>query len=155
VLRRAARRQRAEDGAKARRRYGDTLIEASIGNVSSLIPNITSDAASHEVGDFMYNGLVALGRDLEIGRTWPSRGVQQGLPHARLPAHEGVKWHDGVPFTADDVVFTWQSHDQPRTPSPYKSDFNDVENGWRRRGPRRARHLQEAVRQGAHVVGRR
>src|SRR5262245_19990277 len=36
---------------KAPKANGDTLIEASIGNVSSLIPNITSDAASHEVGD--------------------------------------------------------------------------------------------------------
>jgi len=38
-----------------------------------------------------------------------------------------VKWHDGAPFTADDVVFTWQAMTDPRTPSPYKSDFNDVE----------------------------
>src|SRR5438128_470741 len=53
---------------------GDSLIEASIGNVSSLIPNITSDSASHEVGDLMYNGLVTLDRDLnvvgELAKSW-------------------------------------------------------------------------------------
>ncbi|HXD98609.1 MAG TPA: peptide-binding protein [Candidatus Acidoferrum sp.] len=108
--------------------YGDTLIEASIGNVSSLIPNITSDAASHEVGDFMYNGLVALGRDLEIvpdlAKSW---AFSKDCLTLDFQLNEGVKWHDGVPFTADDVVFTWQAMINPRTPSPYKSDFNDVE----------------------------
>ncbi len=23
---------------------------------------------------------------------------------------EGVKWSDGVPFTADDVIFTWEDY---------------------------------------------
>jgi peptide/nickel transport system substrate-binding protein len=108
--------------------YGDTLIEASIGNVSSLIPNITSDAASHEVGDFMYNGLVALGRDLEItpdlAKSW---AFSKDCLTLDFQLNENVKWHDGVPFTADDVVFTWQAMINPKTPSPYKSDFNDVE----------------------------
>ena len=34
--------------------------------MSSLIPNITSDAPSHEVGDLMYSGLISLGKDLEV-----------------------------------------------------------------------------------------
>jgi peptide/nickel transport system substrate-binding protein len=108
--------------------YGDTLIEASIGNVSSLIPNITSDGASHEVGDFMYNGLVALGRDLkiepELAKSW---SFSKDCLTLDFQLQDNVKWHDGVPFTADDVVFTWQAMINPKTPSPYKSDFNDVE----------------------------
>jgi peptide/nickel transport system substrate-binding protein len=108
--------------------YGDTLIEASIANVSSLIPNITSDAASHEVGDLMYNGLVKLSRDLNIipdlAKSWTFSKDCLTLDFA---LNEGVKWHDGALFTADDVVFTWEATMNPKTPSPYKSDFNDVE----------------------------
>jgi peptide/nickel transport system substrate-binding protein len=108
--------------------YGDTMIEASIGNVSSLIPNITSDQSSHEVGDFMYNGLVTLGRDLELvpelAKSW---GFSKDCLTLDFKLREGVKWHDGAPFTANDVVFTWQTLIDPKTPSPYKSDFNDVE----------------------------
>jgi len=107
--------------------YGDTRIEASIGNVSSLIPNITSDSASHEVGDFMYNGLVTLGKDLEItGELAKSWGFTKDCLTLDFKLHENVRWHDGQPFTADDVVFTWETTMNPRTPSPYKSDFQDV-----------------------------
>jgi peptide/nickel transport system substrate-binding protein len=108
--------------------YGDTMVEASIGNVSGLIPNITSDQSSHEVGDLMYNGLVTLGRDLELvpelAKSWI---FSKDCLTLDFKLHEGVKWHDGAPFTADDVVFTWATLINPKTPSPYKSDFNDVD----------------------------
>jgi peptide/nickel transport system substrate-binding protein len=109
--------------------YGDTLIEASIGNVSSLIPNITSDQSSHEVGDLMYSGLVTLGRDLEIApELATSWGFSQDCLTLDFKLRDNVRWHDGVPFTADDVVFTWRATMNPKTPSPYKSDFADVAN---------------------------
>ena len=34
-----------------------------------------------------------------------------------------VKWHDGRPFTADDVVFTYQTMINPKTPAPFKEGF--------------------------------
>ncbi len=109
--------------------YGDTLIEASIGNISSLIPNITSDAASREVGSYMYNGLVTLGRDLEIApELATSWEFSKDCLTLDFNLHRGVKWHDGAPFTAEDVVFTWRTTMNPKTPSPYRSDFQDVQN---------------------------
>jgi peptide/nickel transport system substrate-binding protein len=108
--------------------YGDTLIEASIGNVSSLIPNITSDQASRDVGTYMYNGLVTLGRDLEImpelATSW---AFSKDCLTLEFKLHPGVRWHDGAPFTADDVVFTYETTVDPKTPSPYRSDYQDVE----------------------------
>jgi peptide/nickel transport system substrate-binding protein len=108
--------------------YGDTLIEASIGNVSSLIPNLTSDQASRDVGSFMYNGLVTLGRDLEIvpelAKSW---AFSKDCRTLDFKLHDNVRWHDGAPFSADDVVFTWETTMDPKTPSPYRSDFQDVE----------------------------
>jgi peptide/nickel transport system substrate-binding protein len=116
---------KAEPATKA---YGDTLIEASIGNVSSLIPNITSDAPSHEVGDLMYSGLITLGKNLEVepelAKSW---SFSKDCLTLDFQLREGVRWHDGKPFTADDVVFTWEATMNPKTPSPYKSDFQDVE----------------------------
>jgi ABC-type transport system substrate-binding protein len=39
---------------------------------------------------------------------------------------EGVTWHDGAPFTADDVVFTWDSYMNPEVASPLESWAEEV-----------------------------
>src|SRR5262249_6446776 len=110
------------------RAYGDTLIEASIGNVSSLIPNITSVQSSLEVGDLMYSGLVSLGKDLqvepELAKSW---SFSKDCLNLDFQLRDDVKWHDGKRFTADDVVFTYEATMDPKTPSSYKADFQDVE----------------------------
>ena len=119
--------------------YGDTRIEASIGNVSGLIPNLTSDSASHEVGNFMYNGLVTLGRNLEIvpelAKSWE---FSKDCLTLDFTLNEGVRWHDGKPFSAADVVFTFETTMDSKTPSPYKSDFQDVDKV-EARGPNQVR----------------
>jgi peptide/nickel transport system substrate-binding protein len=38
----------------------------------------------------------------------------------------GVKWHDGAPFTADDVVFTWEYARNPETAAVTIASYKDV-----------------------------
>ena len=38
----------------------------------------------------------------------------------------GVKWHDGKPFTADDVVFTWQYAADPATAAYTSGAYKDI-----------------------------
>src|SRR5438876_1928842 len=40
--------------------------------------------------------------DLATGWSWNEDGTE-----LKLPLREGVRWHDGQPFTAKDVVCTW------------------------------------------------
>ncbi len=62
----------AEPGGKPA--YGDTFIDVLLGNVSGLIPNIVSDAASSEVGNLIYSGLVSRDKDLnfigDLAESW-------------------------------------------------------------------------------------
>src|SRR5882672_667534 len=39
---------------------------------------------------------------------------------------QGVKWHDGAPFTADDVVFTWEYARNPETAAVSIGSYKDV-----------------------------
>jgi peptide/nickel transport system substrate-binding protein len=39
---------------------------------------------------------------------------------------EGVEWHDGEPFTADDVVFNWEYASDPATAATTIADYRDV-----------------------------
>jgi peptide/nickel transport system substrate-binding protein len=39
---------------------------------------------------------------------------------------QGVKWHDGKPFTADDVVFNWEFASDPATAAVWSGTYKDV-----------------------------
>jgi len=39
---------------------------------------------------------------------------------------KGVKWHDGKPFTADDVVFSFNTYADPAVASPYAAKLLDI-----------------------------
>ena len=53
-----------EPAANEKPAYGETLVQASIGDITGLIPNITSDAPSHTVSGLIYDGLVQTDKDL-------------------------------------------------------------------------------------------
>jgi len=40
---------------------------------------------------------------------------------------QGVKWHDGKPFTADDVVFTWEFARDPATAAITVGSYKDIQ----------------------------
>ena len=106
---------------------GDTFVEASIGDISGLIPNITTDGASHEVGSLIYDGLVRQDKDFN----WESRMAEswqfsKDCQTLTFKLRKNVKWHDGKPFTADDVLFTYKTMMNPKTPTAYKNDFEPV-----------------------------
>ena len=39
---------------------------------------------------------------------------------------QGVQWHDGMPFTADDVVFNWQYARNPATATVTSGTYKDI-----------------------------
>ena len=50
------------------------------------------------------NSLSSIVPDLAIGWSWSEDGTQ-----LTFPLRSGVKWHDGKPFTAQDVKCTWEA----------------------------------------------
>jgi peptide/nickel transport system substrate-binding protein len=107
---------------------GDTFIEAFLGNISGLIPNITNDVYSHDVGGLVYNGLVTFDRDVNlVGDLAESWTISPDCRDLTFRLRQGVKWHDGKPFTSGDVLFTYQTMVDPKTPTSYGDDFASVE----------------------------
>jgi peptide/nickel transport system substrate-binding protein len=39
---------------------------------------------------------------------------------------KGVKWHDGTPFTADDVIFNWEYANNPQTAAVSIGSYKDI-----------------------------
>ena len=94
------------------------------GEVSVLNPILSTDNVSSAVEGAIFTGLVAVNEKLEMipdlaerwavspdGKTWTF--------HLR----KNVKWHDGVPFTAEDVKFTFDSILNQKVNSVRRSDF--------------------------------
>jgi peptide/nickel transport system substrate-binding protein len=107
--------------------YGDLLIDASIGDASTLIPPLASDAASHDVAGYVYNGLIKYDGDLNlVGDLAESWTISPDGLTITFKLRKGVKWQDGAPFTAQDVLFTYQVMVDPKTPTAYGEDYKQV-----------------------------
>lgn len=53
-------------------------------------------------------------------------GVSKDLKSVTWKLKKNVKWHDGVPFTADDCVFNWEYASDPATSAYSVSAYRDV-----------------------------
>ncbi|MBP2687621.1 MAG: peptide-binding protein [Deltaproteobacteria bacterium] len=107
--------------------YGDAIVEGSIGDVSGFLTAVTTDASSHEAAGYVFNGLVRYDKNLKLeGELAESWEVSPDGKRITFHLRKGVKWHDGAPFTSDDVMFTYLRMIDPRTPTAYGEDFKQV-----------------------------
>lgn len=107
--------------------YGDLFIDASIGDASTLLPPLISDAASAGLASLIYSGLVKYDGDLNlVGDLAQSWEISPDGLTITFKLRRGVKWHDGAPFTARDVLFTYQVMVDPKTPTAYSGDYLQV-----------------------------
>jgi peptide/nickel transport system substrate-binding protein len=107
--------------------YGDILVEGSIGDASNLIPLLATDNSSHSISGLIFNGLVKYDKDLNIvGDLAESWDISKDGLVITFRLRKGVRWHDGRPFTAEDVLFTYRLTIDPKTPTAYAGDFLKV-----------------------------
>jgi peptide/nickel transport system substrate-binding protein len=106
------------------------LVISSGGDASFLNPVLAQDSVSAEVNGLVFNGLLKYDRDLKglVGDLAERWEVEQGdKPRITFHLRRGVRWHDGWPFTAEDVKFTFDTIMDPRTNTVRRSDFELVE----------------------------
>ena len=88
---------------------GGTFRSAMFGNPQTWNPLTATETATTTVTNLLYHGLVALNpitAEVEpaLAKSWEFSADGLTLTFA---LREGVRWSDGEPFTADDVVFTF------------------------------------------------
>jgi peptide/nickel transport system substrate-binding protein len=107
--------------------YGDLFIDASIGDASTLLPPLAMDSSSASINGLIYNGLVKYDGNLNlVGDLAESWDISPDGLTITFHLRKGVKWHDGAPFTAQDVLFTYQVMVDPKTPTAYAGDYLQV-----------------------------
>ncbi len=85
------------------------LVAALNSDPGHLNPAITSGGGVHTASGLLYNGLLSLDDSLapvpELAVRWE---VEEGGARYRFHLRQGVRWHDGRPFTSGDVKFTFE-----------------------------------------------
>jgi peptide/nickel transport system substrate-binding protein len=108
--------------------YGDAIVLGSIGDATTLVPMLASDATSHQIAGLIYNGLVKYDKDLDlVGDLAESWTISPDGLTITFKLRKGVKWEDGEPFTSEDVLFGFETITAPGTPTAYAGDFLEVE----------------------------
>jgi peptide/nickel transport system substrate-binding protein len=89
---------------------GGVLVAALTSDPGHLNPAITTGGGVHTAAALLYDGLVDLDEELRpipaLAERWE---VEAGGALYRFHLRPGVTWHDGAPFTASDVQFTFDS----------------------------------------------
>lgn len=87
-----------------------TAVIAVSGDPGHLNPAISTAGPLHAVAASLFNGLVALDRDgnpvPDLAESWAFANDGTTVTFRLRP---GVTWHDGRPFTAADVKFTFEA----------------------------------------------
>ena len=90
-------------------RDATTLVAAIETDPGQLNTAITTNGSVHTAAALLYDGLVSLDDSL---RPTPALAVrweiEDGGARYRFHLRRGVRWHDGRPFTAADVTFTFK-----------------------------------------------
>lgn len=89
--------------------YGGRLITSIIGEgPKTFNPFLAKDATSSQMANMMYDGL--LSSNPVTGEVIPKLAKSFEIKGNDYIIHlrHGIKWSDGYPITADDVMYTWQ-----------------------------------------------
>lgn len=91
-----------------------TLKWAAQNDVITLDPHSQNHATTHSIMQHVYEGLVRYDKDFKIQPCLATSWQQLSPTQVRFNLRKNVKFHDGSPFTADDVVFSYGRIIQPQ-----------------------------------------
>src|ERR1039458_6432430 len=94
--------------------HAATLHWAAQNDILTLDPHSQNHATTHSLLAHAYEGLVRYTKDFQVEPCLATSWEQITPTQWRFHLRKGVKFHDGSPFTADDVVFSYGRIMQPK-----------------------------------------
>jgi peptide/nickel transport system substrate-binding protein len=91
-------------------------------------PALAVLGSSHQIIDLVYSGLTKLDKDAnpvpDLAESWT---ISTDGKDYKFKLRPNVKFHDGTPFTADDVVYTFQRLKDPKTGYAYATEVESID----------------------------
>lgn len=93
-----------------------------------FLPSHAIDAYDSAVNEVVYEGLLKLNPKYELETTGLAKSyeVSSDSKTITFKLNENVKWHDGKPFTAEDVKFTFEFYGNADYTGPYGSRVSAI-----------------------------
>ncbi|MDP2630574.1 MAG: peptide ABC transporter substrate-binding protein [Candidatus Uhrbacteria bacterium] len=109
-------------------RYGGTYTEGLVGSPRYINPLfLLANDSDRDLVHLIYSSLVSYTADRAIVPDLAEKyEVSKDQKVYTFHLRKDVKWHDGEPFTADDVVFTISKIQDPKTKSPSQPSYADI-----------------------------
>lgn len=106
---------------------GGQIIEGAFSDAKVVNPILVSDTQSGRITELIFNSVMAV----DVQTTEPRGDLAEsyeisddGITYT-FSLRDGVTWHDGEPFTADDVVFTYELFMNPESQSPRTAELTE------------------------------
>jgi peptide/nickel transport system substrate-binding protein len=107
--------------------HAANLKWAAQNDILTLDPHSQNHATTNSILQHTYEGLTRYTRDYQVEPCLATDWKQLSDTHWRFNLRKGVRFHDGSPFTADDVVFSFGRIRQPQgTMQIYVSGVSEV-----------------------------
>src|SRR3954467_14363532 len=94
--------------------YAVTLRWAAQNDILTMDPHSQNHATTHAIMQYAYEGLTRYSKDYQIEPCLATSWDRVSDTQYRFHLRKGVKFHDGSPFTADDVVFSFGRIKEPQ-----------------------------------------
>ncbi|HVR28828.1 MAG TPA: ABC transporter substrate-binding protein [Thermoanaerobaculia bacterium] len=103
-----------------------TLLRHAVDTPTSLNPMFLTTGADSLLSELLFDGLVYQNPSVEAVPnpvTVEEMRFSEDRRTTRIRLRDGLRWHDGRPWTAHDVRFSWQVAIDPRVPIAYWRGF--------------------------------
>jgi len=108
--------------------YSSQFVRSISSSPNRINPLLATDSASGEIAGWIFNGLVKFNKDAKIvsdlAKSWKFENNTTLIFNLR----KDIFWHDGVKFSAKDVLFTYNLLKSKKITTPYSSEFKNVKN---------------------------
>lgn len=97
---------------------GGTYTEGIIGSFTNASPLFANSAVDSSVSRLVFNGLLKYDSENKlVGDLAESWSLDEKELNYTVILKDGIRWHDGKPLTAKDVVYTYKQIQNPETKS--------------------------------------
>lgn len=108
---------------------GGQIVHVMTTDISTVNTVLTSDTYSSWIAGFIYDGLIGAsvvdGREIPTGLADGWEIAEDGVTYT-IFLKEGIKWHDGEDFNADDVIMTFDKALAEDSQSVRKATIDEV-----------------------------